>query len=324
MRRRTFIATVGGAAVAWPLALRAQQAKTPTIGLLLLGNALLEPFLSDFRGGLRDKGYTEGSTVRLEIRTAEGQPELLAERAAELVGLKVDIIVAFQTPACTAAKQATTEIPIVIVRAGDPVATGLIASYARPGGNITGTSAGVAETVGNAVGLMHETLKSAQRFAALLSATDPFTKILLPAMDAAAAKFGIKMVPTLIQPSEPLETAFAGMAAKQVTAVLGGLAGGLGRAEDLAGLAMKYRLPLFANDPAVPKAGGLMSYAAIFTALHRETAVYVDRILTGTKPAELAVSFPTKFEMVLNLKTAKALGIIIPPLVLARADEVIE
>lgn len=327
MRRREFVGSIGGAAIAWPLALSAQQAKPPTIGVLLLGSTQLEPFLSNFRGGLRDAGYTEGSTLRLEIRTGDGKPELLAERAAELVRLKVDVIVAFQTPACTAAKQATADIPIVMVRAGDPVATGLVASYARPGGNITGTSAGVEDTVGNLVGLMYETVKSTsttQRFGVLLIETDPFTKVLLAAIDGAARKFGVETVPVLIQPSDLLEAAFEAMAAKKLTAVLGGLAAGLIRAQVLAELAMKHRLPLFANDPAVPKAGGLMSYAAIYTAVHRETAGYVDKILKATKPADLAVSFPTKFEMVLNLKTAKALGLAIPPLVLARADEVIE
>jgi putative tryptophan/tyrosine transport system substrate-binding protein len=327
MKRRQFMAGIGGTAVGWPLAAHAQQQKTPTIGVLLLGNALLEPFLSDFRGGLRDKGHTEGSTFRLEVRTAGGKSEFLAEQAAELVRLKVDIIVAFQTPACTAAKQATAAIPIVMVRAGDPVATGLIASYARPGGNITGTSAGVAETVGNVVGLMHETMspaKSPQRLGALFSATDSFTKIILPAVEATARKLGIETVPVLLQPQDTLEAAFQAMAAKQVTAVVGGLAAGLGLAPALAALAMTHRLPLFATDPAVPRAGGLMSYAASFGALHRETADYVDRMLKGAKPADLAVSFPTRFEMALNLKTAKTLGISIPQLVLARADEVIE
>ena len=320
--RRELMTLVGGA-VAWPRPAPAQPAKTPTIGVLLLGRAQLEPFLSDFRGGLRDRGYTDGVNIRLEIRLADGKAELLAERAAELVRLKVDIIVAFQTPACTAAKQATAEIPIVMVRAGDPVATGLVASYARPGGNITGTSAGVAETVGNLVGLMHETLPSMRRFAAVLNEKDPFTKVLLQAADAAARKFGIEMVPILMQPSDPLERAFEVMAGRQVTAALVGLAAGF-RAEVIAQMAMKYRLPFFATDPAVPRAGGLMSYAASFNALHRETAVYVDKILKGSKPADLAVSFPTKFEMVINLKTARALGVGIPKAVLAQADEVIE
>ena len=320
--RRELIALVVGPA-AWPLTVRAQPSKTPTIGVLLLGRTQLEPFLSDLRLGLRDRGYTEGANIRLEIRLAEGKAELLAQSAAELVRLKVDIIVAFQTPACTAAKQATAEIPIVMVRAGDPVATGMVASYARPGGNITGTSAGVEETVGHLVGLMHETFPSARWFAALLNEKDPFSKVLLHASDAAARKFGIEMVPILVQPSDPLERAFEVMAGRQVTAVLSGLAAGFG-AEVVGQMAMRYRLPFFASNPDVPRAGGLMSYAANFNALHRETAVYIDKILKGSKPADLAVSFPTKFEMVINLKTARALGVGIPKAVLAQADEVIE
>ena len=320
--RRELIALVAGPA-AWPLTVRAQPSKTPTIGVLLLGRTQLEPFLSDLRRGLRDRGYTEGANIRLEIRLAEGKAELLAQSAAELVRLKVDIIVAFQTPACTAAKQATAEIPIVMVRAGDPVATSMVASYARPGGNITGTSAGVEETVGHLVGLMHETFPSARWFAALLNEKDPFSKVLLQASDAAARKFGIEMVPILVPPSDPLERAFEVMAGRQVTAVLSGLAAGFG-AEVVGQMAMRYRLPLFASNPDVPRAGGLMSYAANFSALHRETAVYIDKILKGSKPADLAVSFPAKFEMVINLKTARALGVSIPKAVLAQADEVIE
>ena len=156
MRRREFIALGGGAAAAWPLPLSAQQGRVATIGVLVFGTPPPDPFLKDFRAGLRDVGYTEGRNIRLEVRTAEGKANLLQEKAAMLVRLKVDIIVAFQTPASTAAKQATSEIPIVMVRAGDPVATGLIASLARPGGNVTGTSAGVAETVGKVVELMRE------------------------------------------------------------------------------------------------------------------------------------------------------------------------
>jgi putative ABC transport system substrate-binding protein len=324
MRRRAFIALLGGAALAWPRPVRAQPARTPTIGILVLARASLEPFLGDLRSGLRDRGYADGVNIRLEIRVADGRAELLAERAAELVRLKADIIVAFQTPACTAAQRATAEIPIVMVRAGDPVATGLVASYARPGGNITGTSAGVAETVGNLVALMHETFPSAQRFAALLNATDPFTQVLQQAGDAAARRFGTEMVLVLRQPSDPLEPSFEDLAGRRVTAVFGSLGAVLGRAEALAQMAMKYRLALFSTDAAVPRAGGLMSYAADFNALHRETAVYIDKILKGSRPADLAVSFPTKFEMVINLKTARTLGLAIPQAVLAQADEVIE
>lgn len=320
MRRREFIALVGGAAAAWPLPLSAQQGRVPTIGVLVFGNPPPEPFLTDLRAGLRDVGYTEGRNIRLEVRTAEGKANLLPEKAAELVRLKVDIIVPFQTPASTAAKQATSEIPIVMVRAGDPVATGLIASLARPGGNVTGTSAGVAETVGKVVELIREAIPSARRIAVLANEMDPFAKPYLAAIGAGARSVGMEMVPIMARPSEPLGPAFETMTGKRVDAFI---AMSFMRRE-VVELALKHRLPLFSTDRLVPVAGALMSYAANFEALHRETAVYIDKILKGSKPADLPVAFPTRFELVINMRTAKALGLAIPQSLLLRADEVIQ
>ena len=299
MRRREFIALVGGAATAWPLPLSAQQGRVPTIGVLVFGSPPPEPFLKDLRAGLRDVGYTEGRNIRLEVRTAEGKANLLPEKAAELVRLKVDIIVPFQTPASTAAKQATSEIPIVMVRAGDPVVTGLIASLARPGGNVTGTSAGVAETVGKVVELIREVIPSARRIAVLANEMDPFAKPYLAAVGAGARSVGMEMVPIMARPSEPLGPAFETMIGKRVDAFMAMLS--FVRRE-VVELALKHRLPLFSTDRLVPVAGALMSYAANFEALHRETAVYIDKILKGSKPADLPVAFPTKFELAINLK----------------------
>ena len=320
MRRREFIALVGGAAAAWPLPLSAQQGRVPTIGVLVFGNPPPEPFLTDLRAGLRDVGYTEGRNIRLEVRTTEGKANLLPEKAAELVRLKVDIIVTFQTPASTAAKQATSEIPIVMVRAGDPVATGLIASLARPGGNVTGTSAGVAETVGKVVELIREAIPSARRIAVLANEMDPFAKPYLAAIGAGARSVGMEMVPIMARPSEPLGPAFETMTGKRVDAFI---PMSFMRREGVE-LALKHRLPLFSTDRRVTVAGALMSYAAHFEALHRETAVYIDKILKGSKPADLPVAFPTKFELVINMRTAKALGLAIPQSLLLRADEVIQ
>lgn len=320
MRRRAFIALGGGAAAAWPLALSAQQGKVPTIGVLVLGTPLPGPFLKDLRAGLRDLGYTEGRNIRLEVRTAEGKANLLKDRAAELVRLKVDIIVALQTPACTTAKQATSEIPIVMVRAGDPVATGLIASLARPGGNVTGTSAGIAETAGKVVELIHEAMPSARRIAVLANETDPFAKPYLAAIGAGARSVGMEMVPIMARPSDPLGPAIETMASKRVAAFMAMSP----PHREVVQLAMKQRLPMFATDRVGPVAGALMSYAADFEALHRETAVYIDKILKGSKPADLPITFPTKFELVINLRTAKALGLAIPQSLLLRADEVIQ
>ena len=321
MRRREFIALVGGAAAAWPLPLSAQQGRVPTIGVLVFGNPPPEPFLTDLRAGLRDVGYTEGRNIRLEVRTTEGKANLLPEKAAELVRLKVDIIVTFQTPASTAAKQATSEIPIVMVRAGDPVATGLIASLARPGGNVTGTSAGVAETVGKVVELIREAIPSARRIAVLANEMDPFAKPYLAAIGAGARSVGMEMVPIMARPSEPLGPAFETMTGKRVDAFIAMLSF---MRREVFELALKHRLPLFSTDRRWTVAGALMSYAAHFEALHRETAVYIDKILKGSKPADLPVAFPTKFELVINLKTAKALGLVIPQSLLLRADEVIQ
>jgi putative ABC transport system substrate-binding protein len=321
VRRREFIALLGGA-TAWPLAARAQQpGKLPTIGVLVLGNPPPEPFLSALRDGLRDLGYTEGRNIRLEVRTAEGRSDLLREKAEELVRRKVDIIVTFQTPPSLAAKQATSEIPIVMASAGDPVETGLIASLARPGGNVTGFSGGVAELAGKSVELIRDVLPNARRIAVLADATDPFTKPLLAQIGSAAHSAGMQMDPVMVRPSEPLEPAFESMTRSQVNAVI---TQGSTLRKEAADFAMKYRLPSFSGSRALPVLGGLMSYGANREALYRETAVYIDKILKGSKPADLPVAFPTKFELVINLKTAKALGIEIPPTLLARADEVIE
>jgi len=321
MRRRKFITLLGGTAVAWPLVARAQQAKLPTIGVLVLGSPPPEAFLKELRDRLRDGGYTEGRNIRLEIRNTEGKADLLAEKAAELVRLKVDIIVAFQTPAATAAKQATGEIPIVMALVGDPVGTGLVASYTRPGGNVTGTAAGSTEVVGKTVELIREVFPSARRFAVLANETDPFTTPFLTAMGLAAGSAGMKMEPVRARPGEPLDAAFESMAAKLVNAVV--IQGSMVRKE-VVDLVMKHRLPAFGISRELPAIGGLMGYFANFAEMYLDTAVYIDKILRGAKPADLPVSFPRKFELVINLKTAKALGITVPPTLLARADEVIE
>jgi ABC-type uncharacterized transport system substrate-binding protein len=320
MKRRTFIAALGGAA-AWPLAARAQQEKLPTIGVLVLGSPPPEAFLKGLRDALRDLGYTEGRNIRLEIRNSGGKADLLAEKAAELVRLKVDIFVAHQTPAAAAAKQATGEIPIVMALVGDPIGAGLVASYARPGGNVTGTAAGSTESAGKTVELIREVLPSARSFAVLANETDPFTKPFLAAIGRGAGSAGMEMETVMARPGLPLDEAFENIAAKRVNAVV--IQGSMVRKE-AAELAMKHRLPAFGISRELPATGGLMGYFANNAELYRETAVYIDKILKGAKPSDLPVSFPTKFELVINLKTAKALGLDVPQSLLARADEVIE
>jgi putative ABC transport system substrate-binding protein len=283
MNRREFIALLGGVA-AWPAAAGAQQPKVPVIGVLVSGNPDPKLFLKALRDGLRDIGYNEGQNIRLEVRTAEGNDNLLPEKAAELVRLKVDIIVTLQTPPSLAAKQATSEIPIVIAGAGDPVETGLVASLARPGGNLTGLSSGVAEVAGKSVELIRDVLPNARRLAVLANENDPFTKLYLAQIGRAAGSVGIEMEPVMTRPTESLEPAFENMVAKRVDALI--IQGSILRKEAL-DLAMKHRLPSLSSYRLGAAQGGLMSYAANFGDLYRETAVYIDKILKGGKPANL-------------------------------------
>jgi putative tryptophan/tyrosine transport system substrate-binding protein len=309
---------LGGAAAAWPLAARAQQAKMPTVGILALGNPPVEPFVKGLQDGLQAVGYSEDRNIRLEIRSAGGVAGHLPELAAELVRLKVDAIVAYQTPSATAAKQATSDIPIVMAGVGDPVGTGLVASLARPGGNVTGTTAGAVEVAGKLVELMREVLRP-RRFAVLANETDPFTNPYLAETDRVARSIGLEMEPVMVRPAAPLDAAFESMTTKRAEAVF--IQGSLVR-KDAVDLALRHRLPSLSTSNTLPRLGGLTSYSA--GADFREIAAYIDKLLKGAKPADLPVSFPTKFELIVNLKTAKALGITMPPTLLTRADEVIE
>jgi putative tryptophan/tyrosine transport system substrate-binding protein len=220
MKRREFITLLGGAAAGWPLAARAQQTRIPTIGVLVLGIPDPAPFLKALHEGLRDRNYFDGRNIRLEIRNAEGQQALLVEKAAELARSRVDIIVVFQTPAALAAKQATGEIPIVMGQVGDPVASGLVASLARPGGNVTGLAGGAAEVIGKVIELTRELLPAARRVAALANRSDPFAKLFIEGVDAGARRVGMEMEPVALQPADPLEPAFEMMTRKQIDAVI--------------------------------------------------------------------------------------------------------
>jgi putative tryptophan/tyrosine transport system substrate-binding protein len=321
MKRRELIKLVSGAAVLWPLVARAQQTRIPTIGVLLLGVPDPAMFLKSLHEGLRDRNYVDGRNIRLEIRSAGGDQALLAEKAVELVRSKVDIIVVFQTPAALAAKQATDQIPIVMGQVGDPVASGLVVSFARPGGNVTGLAGGAAQVIGKVVELARELLPAARRVAALANRDDPFSKLFIEGVDAGARKVGMEMEPVALQPTDPLEPAFELMSRKQVDAVITMTT--IFRKE-IVELAMKHRLPLLSTGRVVPALGGLASYSPDYNAQWRDTADYIDKILKGSRPADLPVAFPTKFELIINVKTSKALGLAISPTLLGRADEVIE
>jgi putative tryptophan/tyrosine transport system substrate-binding protein len=319
MRRREFITLLGGAA-AWPLSLPAQQPKMATIGILATDNQTPETFLQEFRLALRTAGRIEGQNIRLEVRSAEGSDTLLPQKATELVRLNVDVIVAILTPAVEAARNATTDIPIVMAAAGDPVATGLVSSLARPGGNITGVSGAALDTAGKRLELIRELLPSVRRVAALANETDPFALALVAQLGQAARSIGMEIEPIFVRPDVRQEPAFATMSAKRVNAFTVEL--GTIRPET-AELAIKHRLPS-SGPRAWPLTGGLIGYSGNAAEISRLAADYVDKILKGRKPADLPVALPTKFDLAVNLKTAKALGLTIPELFLSRADEVIE
>ena len=318
MRRREFI-TIAGAVAAWPLVGRTQQTRVAKIGILLVGNR--EPFSSVFREGLREFGYIEQQNLLLEVRSSEGRPNLLSDLASELVQLGVDVIVASETPAVQAAKRATSAIPIVMAPSGDPVGTGLIGSLARPGGNVTGLSAATAELAGKSLELVREILPAAHRVAALADPANPFTKPFVEQIRMAGRTLGFDISPVMVRGVEDYGPAFSAMVSERVDAVI--IQPTLPRKEAV-DLTLKYRLPSVSGNRAFADAGGLMSYSASVADRYRNAAIYVDKILRGAKPADLPVQQPTRFELVINLKTAKALGLTVPPTLLARADEVIE
>ena len=243
------------------------------------------------------------------------------DKAAELVRLKVDLIVTFFTPTALAAKQATRDIPIVMAGAGDPVATGLVASFTRPGGNITGQSSGGVEVAGKSVELIRELVPAARRVGVLADESDPFAKPYVAQIGQAARSAGMEVETIMTRPGQPPEAAFETLTGKRVDGLLiqGSIEG-----REMLDLAIKHRLPTLTSIRLGPSLGALASYSSDYLALARRSAVYVDKILKGAKPADLPVAFPTKFLLIINLKTAKAIGIDVPPMLLGRADEVIE
>ncbi len=319
MKRREFMAGVAGAVVAWPLGARAQSVRKPVIGVLFHSNP--EPSLGLLRSALGKLGYVDGATVELDVRVAESSEARLIEIAASLVARKVDLIVASTMPAVVAAKTATATIPIVMAGAADPVGAGLVASLARPGGNITGNSSAIAELAAKNLGLLREALSSAARIGILANTADQFHVRFIEQIELANRNAPIELrVFKVAAPSE-IAGAFDAMAAARIDAAI--IQPTLPR-PDVIAQALKYRLPTaspvrgFAND------GGLMSYAGHYPEQIDIAALYVDKILKGAKPADLPVVQPTKFVFVINLKTARALGLTIPDSILARADEVIE
>jgi len=324
MDRRTFLA--GAAAVlATPHAAEAQQAgKVPVIGYLIERSGPTA-FDEAFRLGLRELGYSEGRNVVVEYRWADGKAERLPALAAELVRLNVDIIVTSGTPGGLAAKNATSTIPIVLASGGDFVADGLVASFSRPGANITGLSVFARELSGKRLEILKEAIPGMTRVAAAFNTLNPGTRSLFKETEAAATKFGLKVLPLDIHFPDGVERAFAEAVRLRASAVVIISDGAtiVHRAQ-LGSAALQHHLPtIFANKMYL-EGGGLMSYGPDIIEVWRHAATYVDRILKGAKPADMPIEQPTKLELVINLKTAKALGLTIPPSLLLRADQVIE
>jgi len=319
MKRREFVVGIATAGL-WPLGVRAQS-RVPTVGILLAGNRDPAPLLAIFRDEMQRLGYPEGQGIRLDIRSAEGRAEALPRLAAELVESKVDVIVAWFTPAVRAAKQATTQIPIVMAGAGDPVATGLVVSLVRPGGNITGMAGVTTELIGKNVELIRELLPSAKRLVALCNATDTFTKPFLEQIEVACSKTGFELVTVMIAGPDDLESSFARVSRDGPDAVIVQPSLPSRRAAELAEAA---RLPAVSPVEGFAGDGGLLSYAGRTADQFRRAAQYVDKILKGARPADLPIQLPTQFDLKINLRVAKAIGLPIPPGLLARADEVLE
>jgi ABC-type uncharacterized transport system substrate-binding protein len=321
VKRREFITLLGGAA-AWPLGARAQQLRPAQIGILVLTKADGQLLTRELRLGLRDLGYSEGQKFVFQLRSADSDAARLPQLATDLVGAQVDVVVATFSPCALAAKQATTNIPIVMAAVADPIAVGLVASLARPGGNITGFSSMAAETAGKSVELFRDMLPSIGRVAALANPSDPFTTPFLEQVQLAGRTAGIRIGPlAMARGPEEAEAAFATISQEGAEAVV---VQGILFAKTTAELGLRYRLPTASVVPQFAQAGGLFSYGADVRDIYRRSATLVHKILQGTKPSDLPVELPTRFELVLNMKTAKALGIDVPWFFQQRADEVIE
>jgi putative ABC transport system substrate-binding protein len=327
VKRRDFIAMIGGAAAVpslFPLAARAQPAKLPTIGFLGAASpSVWGPWTAAFVQRLRELGWVEGRTVAIEVRWAEGRNERFAEIAAEFVRLKVDVIVT-SGGAVLAAKQATSVIPIVFAVAIDPVGDGLVASLARPGGNVTGLSLQATDLAGKRIELLREVVPALRRLAILANVSYPAAVLEMAEVQATARTLGLEVATLEIRRAEDIAPAFEALKGGAEALYVCGDPLVLVNRIRINTLALGARLPTMLSNRVFVEAGGLMSYGANFPDLWRRAGDHVDKILRGAKPADIPVEQPTRFDLVVNLITAKALGLTVPPSLLARADEVIE
>jgi putative ABC transport system substrate-binding protein len=322
MKRREFISLLGGAAAAWPLAARAQQRPAKSVRIGIIDDA---PIWDHFRQGLRDLGYVEGQNLVIEHRSAEGQPDRLSAAARELVALPVEVIAVYGSAAAQAAQQASTTIPIVMIAIGDPVRAGLVSGLARPGGNMTGNTILGTEMTAKRLQVLKELIPQLSRVAFLWNSNNRSHQAYLDEWRTQAPKLGLDLIFVDVHRFDQFDTAFATMMqqgpdALSVTAD----AFHMSHVRWIIDFAARHRLPTMYIVKDNVAAGGLISYGPSISDLYRRAAIYVHKILEGTKPKELPVEQPVKFELVVNLNTAKALGLEIPPNLLALADEVIE
>jgi putative tryptophan/tyrosine transport system substrate-binding protein len=324
LARREFISLVGAAAFC-PLSAGAESAKRPTVGFLVAGTPSSHRlWVAAFVERLRELGWVEDRTVTIEYRWAEGSGERAAEIAAEFAWLKVDVIVTSATTPTLAAKRATSTIPIVFAAASDPVGTGLVASLARPGGNATGLSLQFADLGGKRIELLHDVLPGLRRLAVFANAGNPGVVAEMRVVQASARALGLEVVTPTVRTPEDIAPAFEALKDQaDAIYVIDDPLVNTNRVR-INALALAARVATIHGDRQLVEAGGLISYGANFSDLFRRAADYVDKILRGAKPGDIPVEQPTKFDLVINLKTAKALEIVIPPTLLARADEVIE
>jgi putative tryptophan/tyrosine transport system substrate-binding protein len=325
MKRREFITLLGGATAAWPLTARAQQAgKPPTIGILGSGSAAWSHLVSAFMQRLRELGYIENRTVAIDYRWTEDGNDRYAAMAAELVRLRVDIIVALGTPAIVEAKKATNVIPIVFPIASDPVGDGLVASLARPGGNLTGLSNQQPDLAGKRLEILREMLPGLSRVAVLANGHNLIAALNVGEVQAAAPKLGLEVNTLDVKRADDIAPTIDQLKGRTQAIYVVGDHFVFDNQIQINTLALVARLPTMFPQREYVETGGLVSYGTSFSDLFRRAGDYVDKILKGARPADIPVEQPTKFELVINMKTARALGLDLPPMLLTRADEVIE
>ena len=322
MRRRDFITLVGGTAVTWPLAARAQQAgKLPTIGYLGITSSVESQRIAGFVQQLGKLGWNEGRDIAIEYRWAEGRGDLAAKSADEFVRLKVDVIVAVGTPAALAAKQATSVLPVVFTIVSDPVGSALVASLARPGGNVTGLSLQQADIAGKRLELLRDVVPGLRQVAMLANVGNPANVLEIGEVQAAARTLGLDVATLEIRQAEDIAPAFAALKGRAEALYVTGDPLLNAKRVRINTFVLTARLPTVGSSRDYVEAGGLISYGPNFPEVYRRAAGYVDKILRGTKPADIPVEQPTNFELVINSTTAKALGLTNPPSLLASAHE---